>query len=187
MKKAGHVAAVLCCLILCVFSCAEKAPVLLTEGPGDTALLEFADDLKESFKCLENGYEISFEYEKFALQWNGAVFDFIGYRNLFYDRFAAGDTLPQTVSDGAEIAVSFGAYTPAVITVMRDTATYDRDRSYGVPAGEVPYIVTVANTASEQSAVFGVDFGGSDLLYYSVTAEWSNGNKIMYAFAVKRA
>lgn len=186
MKKAVRAAAVLCCMILWMFSCAEKAPVLLTEGPGDVALLAFSDDLKESFKCLENGYEVSFAYEKFALQWNGAVLDFFGYRDLFYDRFAAGDTLPQTVSDGAEIAVSFGAYTPAVITVMRDTATYDRDRSYEVPALEVPCIVTVANTASEQSVVFGVDFGGIDILYYSVTAEWSNGNKIMYAFAVRR-
>lgn len=186
MKKKGLFAAIIYLVILSMFSCGEKETVLLTEGQGDTALLEYSNDLKESFKCLENGHEVSLKYENFPFQWNGLMLDMIGYRTLFYDRFAAGDTLPQVISDGAEIAVSFGAYTPAVITVMRDTATYDRDQTNMTPTEEIPYIVTVANTASEQSVVFSLDFRDSDVLYYTVSAKWSNGNMIMYAFAVKQ-
>ncbi|MHB1150936.1 MAG: hypothetical protein ACYCWE_01305 [Eubacteriales bacterium] len=186
MKKKLLFAAIIYLVILAMLSCGEKETVQLTEGPGDTALLEFSSDLEETFKCLENGYEVELEYDKYALQWNGRCFDFIGYHNLFDDRFAAGDTLPQMISDGAEIAVSFGAYTPAAITVMRDTATYDRDKTEEIPAEEVPTIITVANSASEQTAVFSLDFGDSEVLYYTVTAKWSNGNMIMYAFAVKR-
>ncbi len=186
MKKNGLVAGIICLMILAMFSCGEKETVLLTEGPGDTALLKYSSDFEESFKCLENGYETELEYEKFALEWNGLCVDFIGYHNIFDDKFAAGDTLPQIISDGAEIAVSFGAYTPAAITVMRDTATYDRDKTEEIPAEEVPYIITIANAASEQTAVFSLDFGERDVLYYTVSAKWSNGNMIMYAFAVKR-
>lgn len=184
MKKNVFFAAIIFLVILSMLSCGEKETVLLTEGPGDTAMLKSSSDLEETFKCLENGNEVEIEYEKFPFQWNGLAMDFIHYSDLFYDRFAAGGTLPQMISDGAEIAVSFGAYTPAAITVMRVTATYDRDKTEEVPAEEIPTIVTVANTASEQSAVFSLDFRDSDILYYTVTAKWSNGNMIMYAFAV---
>lgn len=168
-----------------LFSCAEDTAVRLTEGPGDTALLKTPNELDESFKCLENGHEISLEYEKLSLQWNYINAEFADYASLFYDRFAAGGTFPQTVLENSEIAVNFDAYSPAAVTVMRDTKTYDRD-SADEAAEPVDYTVNIANNASEQTIVFSIEYRESKVLYYTVEAKWSNGNQILYAFAVKR-
>jgi hypothetical protein len=187
MIKACKFVIFVCITLLSLFSCAEEAVVLLTEGPGDTALLESSDDIGVSFEYFENGHKVSLDYEAASIQWHYICFDFLGFKDLFYDRFTAGDKLPQTVPDGTEISVSFGAYTPADIIITRDTATYDRVQSDTVSVDEVPYLVNAASVTSGQSVAFIIDFGDSDVLYYNVSAEWSNGNWIMYAFAVRRA
>ena len=179
MIKACKFVIFVCVTLLSLFSCTEEAVIQLTEGPGDTALLESSNDIVELFECSENDQTVSLEYETFPLQWNSL--------SMSYERFAVGDVLPQTVSDGTEISVSFGAYTPAAIIITRDTATYDRNQSDTVSPEEVPYRVNAASVTSGQSVAFGIDFGDSDVLYYNISAKWSNGNQIIYAFAVRCA
>ncbi|MDD4772308.1 MAG: hypothetical protein PHZ09_01710 [Eubacteriales bacterium] len=159
-------------------SCAGEEITELTEGTGDISQIG-SKDIGESFIYIQDGRETGLDYETFPLQWNLIYFSFVHYSDLFYDRYAAGGQQPQKVPDGAEIVLGFGDNTPASLTITRDPATYTDEE--GGPAEEVHYTV---NIASEQTAVFDVDFRESEVLYYTVLARWSNGNTVLYAFAV---
>lgn len=127
----------------------------------------------------DDGTPVKLAVEILPNKWNNAVYDRMGYAQVFEQEFKEMDGTPQLVSDGAVLTMDFGSYIPKNITVTQDVSTFLLPDEVNHPAP-----VEVPVTDNSFTVTYDRDNVSYTVVYYSIIAEYEDGNELEFAAAM---